>query len=169
MNRLTLWLKVLCTDCNFKIKFRPINKETYAENWNSKCLTINPITPPQFFLKNMTLGKELETELESMYIEVIIDNAGYKQPHEYLLNGILHSHNKYFLYFSSEYSNWPTLRIVSFDEEDKLLRNDFKRIYKRSWKDFKEGSYQPKEKKAVACVPKGFKKKRPVLTINKDD
>ena len=167
MNRLTLWLKTLCDDCNFKIRFKPIDKENYKEDWNQKTLSILPISPPEFFLREVELG-EIEQELKSMYIEVTIENAGHKQPHEYLLNGIMFSHKKYFLYFSSEYTNWPTMRIVTFDENDRLIRNDFKRVYKRSWKDFKEDKYQTKKKKTIASVPKGFKFSRPVLTINEE-
>lgn len=167
MNLLTFWLNKLCNDCNFKVKFKPLNKEAYRDRWEQINQSINPIKPPEFFIKNVDL-EEFEKELEVMYIEVMLDNAGYKQPHEFLLSGVSCLNDRYFLYFSSEYTNWPIKRIVVFNLDSNIIRNDFKRIYKRSWKDFKENKYQPKKKKTLASVPEGFKRTRPVITIDEE-
>ena len=89
---------------------------------------------------------DVESELKSMYVEAILDNAGYKQPHEYILASIRFANNRYFLSFVSEYSNWPVSRLVIFDKHNKIVRNDFKKVYTLSWQDFKEGEYQSKRR-----------------------
>ena len=142
---LTQWLKTLYDDCNFKIRFSTLDKEYYRKEWEARNLSVTPIKPPEFFLKNVSLG-DVESELKSMYVEAILDNAGYKQPHEYILASIRFANNRYFLSFVSEYSNWPVSRLVIFDEHNKIVRNDFKKVYTLSWQDFKEGEYQPKRR-----------------------
>ena len=37
-------------------------------------------------------------------------------------------------------------RKVIFDEYNKIVRNDFKKVYTLSWQDFKEGEYQSKRR-----------------------
>ena len=145
---LTQWLRALHDDCNFKIRFQTLDKEYYEKEWEARNLSITPIKPPEFFLKNVSLG-EMESELESMYVEAILTNAGCRQPHEYILSNIRFTNNKYFLAFSSEYSNWPVSRLVVFDEYNKIIRNDFKKVYALSWQDFKEGEYQPKRRVTI--------------------
>ena len=142
---LTQWLKTLYDDCNFKIRFSTLDKEYYRKEWEARNLSVTPIKPPEFFLKNVSLG-DVESELKSMYVEAILDNAGYKQPHKYILASIRFANNRYFLSFVSEYSNWPVSRLVIFDEHNKIVRNDFKKVHTLSWQDFKEGEYQPKRR-----------------------
>ena len=147
---LTNWLKTLYNDCNFRIKYKTLNKEHYAKEWESKNLSINPIKPPEFYCKGISLG-EMQKDLESMYVEVVIDNAGCRQPHEFILSGIYYTQNKYFLTFVQEYSNWPISRIVIFNEYNQIIRNDFKTVYNLSWKDYEEEVYQPKKKKVLVA------------------
>ena len=161
---LTTWLRALHDDCNFKIKFKTLDKEYYSRTWEENTLSINPIKAPEFFCKNVSLGT-MENELKSMYVEALIENAGYKQPHEFILSGILFSNNKYFLSFTQEYSNWPVSRLVIFDEYNHIIRNDFKTVYNLSWEDYREEKYQPKKKKIIASVPKGLKGGKPILAV----
>ena len=142
---LTNWLRLLHADCNFKVRYRTLDKEYYRQEQEARNISILPTKPVEFYVKNVSLG-EIEQELKSMYVEVVIDNAGYKQPHEYILSGIYHAQNKYILTFIQEYVNWPACRIVEFNEYNNIIRNDFKRVYDLSWKDFREGEYQVKKR-----------------------
>ena len=145
---LTNWLRALHDDCNFKVRFRTLDKEFYRKEWEERSTSIAPISTPEFYLKNVSLG-QMESELTSMYVEIVIDNAGCRQPHDYILAGIRYTNNRYFLSFVSEYSNWPVSRLVVFDEYNKIIRNDFKKVHALSWQDFKEGEYQPKNKRVL--------------------
>ena len=165
---LTTWLRTLCSDCNFKVRFRTLNKEYYAQEWEARNLSILPVKPPEFYAKNVLLGR-MEKDLESMYVEVIIDNAGCRQPHEYILSNIRFTNNKYFLAFTSEFSNWAASRIVVFDEYNQIIRNDFKRIHALSWQDFKEKKYQPKKKKVLASEPVGKHSEKPLIVLYEDE
>ena len=165
---LTTWLRILHNDCDFKIRFKTLDKEYYKKEWEARNITILPVKPPEFFAKGISLG-EMEKELESMYVEAIIDNAGCRQPHEYILSNIRFTNNKYFLVFTSEYANWAASRIVIFDEYNQIIRNDFKKIHALSWQDYKEGIYQPKRKKVVAAEPKGKWSAKPLLVVYEEE
>ena len=84
MNILTVWLQKLYYDCNFKVKYKTVDKESYKAQWELLNSTIHPATSPEFFSKGVDLGN-MANELESVYVEINIENAGYKQPHEYFL------------------------------------------------------------------------------------
>ena len=145
MGDLVSWLRSLNNDGNFKVQYRTLLKETYAREWEERTISITPTKPPEFFSKNVDLGKMAE-DLKTFYVEVHIENAGYKQPHDFLLSGVQRIKDKTFLYFSSEFTNWPIHRIIVFDDYNNIIRNDFKSIYKLSWKDFSNQEYSAKAK-----------------------
>ena len=159
MNVLTKWLTLLHDDCNFKIRFNTLDKEYYEKEWESMSTSCIPVKAPEFFCKNVDLGEMLQN-LQGTYAQVLIENAGYKQPHEFILTGIRAKDSKNFLYFSSKFSNWAVKRIVII-ENDKVVRNDFKKVYKLSWEDYKEGRYMSKKK---TSTPQKIKLRRPTLT-----
>lgn len=145
MNILTKWLRALYEDCNFRVKYNTVDKDFYQEKWEYLNTTINPSTSPEFTVVGVDLG-EMRSELESNYIEISIENAGCRQPHDYLLSGVYKIGEKVILTFSSEFTNWPVSRLVIINNKDEVIRNDFKTVYQLSWKDFKEDKYQPKKK-----------------------
>lgn len=159
MNVLTKWLTLLHDDCNFKIRFNTLDKEYYEKGWESISTSCIPVKAPEFFCKNVDLG-EMWQNLQGIYAQVLIENAGYKQPHEFILTGIRAKDSKNFLYFSSKFSNWAVKRIVII-ENDKVVRNDFKKVYMLSWEDYKEGRYMSKKK---TSTPQKIKLRRPTLT-----
>lgn len=158
MNVLTKRLTLFHDDCNFKVRFSTLDKEYYEKEWESMNMSCIPVKPPEFFCKNVDLGEVLQN-LQGTYAQVLIENAGYKQPHEFILTGVSAKGAKNFLYFSSKFSNWPVKRIVII-ENDKVIRNDFKKVYKLSWEDYKEGRYTSKKK----STPVKIKLRRPTLT-----
>ena len=145
MNLLTLWLRTFSNDCNFRVRFNTLDKEWYAEDWEEKSKVLFPIKPPEFYIKGVSLGA-MEEELKSTYVELIMDNGGCRQPHEFILSSIRLIRDKYFLSFTQAYANWPVSRIVVFDEFNQIIRNDFKDVYKLSWQDFEDEKYQPKKR-----------------------
>ena len=159
MNLLTKLLTMLHNDCDFETRFNLLDKGVYEEDWEAVDNSCLPVKGPDFFCKNIDLA-DFEPLLKGTYAQIIIDNAGYKQPHEFLLTGVMKSGKKIFLYFSSKFSRWSTKRVVII-EDAKVTRNDFKNVYKLSWKDYKEGEYQ--KKKTTSMVPK---LRRPTLTQN---
>ena len=159
MNVLTKWLTLLHDDCNFRVRFNTLDKEYYEKEWESINMSCVPVKAPEFFCKNIDLGEVLQN-LQGTYAQVLIENAGYKQPHEFILTGVSSKGSKNFLYFSSKFSNWAVKRIVII-EGDKVIRNDFKSVYKLSWEDYKEGKYMSKRK---TSTPQKIKLRRPTLT-----
>ena len=142
MEKINQWLAAFYQDCNFKLSFKTLGKEYYRERFEFQNTTALPVVIPDFFYKGVNL-KNLEGEFAENYIELNIDNAGYKQPHDYLLTSITLVQNKVILAFTSQFSNWGVKRNVVIDPEtNKVLRNDFKDVYNLSWKDYKEGEYQ---------------------------
>lgn len=142
MEQLNQWLTAFYKDCNFKLKFKTLNKEYYRERFESLNNTAVPVVVPEFFYKGVDL-KKLEGEFAENYIELNIDNAGYKQPHDYILTSVTLAQNNVMLAFTSQFSNWGVKRIVIVDPStNKVLRNDFKKIYNISWEDYKDGKYQ---------------------------
>lgn len=171
MNILTKWLTALYKDSKLKIEFKTLPVEVYREKWEEIYPTCEKVKIPIFFSKNVDLG-EMGQNLLSSYIEVIIENAGYKQPHEYLLTSVVRNNvntNRILLSFASKFSNWGSKRVVIVSEDaTKVYRNDFKDVYKLSWKDYEEGEYQKVKKPSVA--PSVIKLRRPkinTLTENK--
>ena len=163
MDPLTRWLTLLHEDCKFKVRFNTLDKEHYEQEWESLNKSCVPVKAPEFFCKNVELG-EVSQDLSSTYVQVLIENAGYKQPHEFLLTGIMKVNAFVQLYFSSIFSNWGIKRVVVIDlEHNKVTRNDFNDVYELSWKDYREGEYQKKK-----ATPHVSMLRRPTLTqLNK--
>ena len=151
MHILKEFLMAIRDDCNFKVTFRPLNKDTYEEQWEAMNRTIERVKPPTFFCKGIDLG-EITQNMNGAYIEIFIENAGHKQQHEYLLSNIVvnkaESYDRVVLAFTSKFSNWGAKRIVMLDKETKrILRNDFNIVYKVSWDDYNNGQYQSAKKR----------------------
>ena len=168
MNLLTTWLKAFHDQSRLKVKYKIIDKESYRETLENLNMSIRPICLPEFSVKNVSLG-DMEQELKSHYVKLIIENAGYKQPHEYILYRVeALIENRYLLAFCSAYSNWPVGRLVILDEFNKVIRNDFKLVYDLSWKDYNEKEYQPKEKKVLAYRQTGKTSGKILFSVDLD-
>ena len=116
-------------------------------------MTAQPVDIPSFFYKGVDF-KQLEGEFSENYIELNIENAGHRQPHDYILTSVVRIDEKVTLAFTSEYSNWGTKRIVIIDyTTNKVIRNDFTKVYNLSWEDYKLDKYQ-KVRKTTVPVPK---------------
>lgn len=165
MYDLTKWLSALHKDSGMKIKWEILPIETYREKYKKAYKYCDIPSIPIFYSKGVELG-EMAGELKDSYIELNIENAGYKQRHEYLLTSIIRNNvnkDNLVLAFTSEFSNWGSKRIVIINEKTcKVLRNDFKSVYKLSWKDYTEGKYQKTEK--TEPEHKVIKVRRPTLT-----
>lgn len=162
MNELNNWLTLLYNDCKFKVRFNTLDKEYYEQEWEEQNNSCIPVKAPDFFCKNVELG-EVGQNLLGTYVQIVMENAGYKQPHEFILTGMLKVDCHIFLYFSSKFSNWAVKRNVIIDiNKNRVIRNDFNDVYTLSWRDYTEGEYQ--KKKSTAYVPK---LRRPTLTQNK--
>ena len=142
---LTKWLTLLHNDSRLKMSWKVIPVEVYKEKWESMYPYCDSAKIPIFFSKNVDLG-EVGQNLQNSYVEVSIENAGYKQQHDYLLTSITRHDEKITLAFTSEFSNWGSKRLVILiPERSKVYRNDFKGVYELSWKDYREEKYQKKE------------------------
>ena len=146
MNLLTVWLKALHDHCRLKLRYQIVDKDTYRREAEELNKSIRPTVVPEFAVKGVSLG-EMEGELQSNYIKANFDNAGYRQPHEYILYRVeALIEGRYLLAFCSAYTNWPIGRIVMLDECNNIIRNDFRTVYDLIWKDYNDGKYQPKAK-----------------------
>ena len=163
MNTLVKCLELLYKDCNFKVRFQTLDKEKYLRDWESINESCEQVKVPDFFSKGVDLGETGEN-LKSVYAEIFMDNSGYKQPHDLILTSVTKLYNNnVLLAFSSKFSRWAIKRLIIIDiENNRVVRNDFKDVYKLSWKDYQEGEYQ--KKKTTTNVPK---LRRPTLTRNK--
>ena len=157
MHNLTKWLTSIHKNSRLKMTWNTLPIESYREKWEEIYQYCDKVKIPIFFSKNVDLG-EMEGELKSTYVEVKIENAGYKQKHEYLLTSVVRNNidkNKILLTFTSEFSNWGSKRIVIVSEDGyKVYRNDFKNVYDLSWKDYSEGEYQKKKQADTSCTSK---------------
>lgn len=162
MNDLTRWLTAMYRDSKLKMSFQTLPIEKYRDEWENIYPYCDKVEVPVFFSKNVDLG-EMEQNLMSTYVEVVIENAGYKQQHEYLLTSVTKNYanpEKVMLAFTSKFTYWGSKRLVIVSENaERVYRNDFKDIYKISWKDYSEGAYQ-KQKKA-SSAPHIMKLRRP--------
>ena len=150
MNILTIWLTYIHKNLPSEARFRTLDIERYREIFEELRPTCEKIKIPEFYCEGVDLG-QIGDELKSHYIELYLDNAGYKQPHEYILTSIylnkIRKKEQLFFYFTSEYSNWAMKRIVSISPNcEEIYRNDFKDVYTLSWKDYSEGKYQKASK-----------------------
>lgn len=163
MYNLTKWLKAIYSDSKLKMTWNTLPIETYKEEWGEIYQYCDEVKVPIFFSKNVDLG-EMGQDLLSTYVEVKIDNAGYRQQHDYLLTGAVRNNidkNKIVLTFTSKFSNWGSKRIVIVSEDgNKVYRNDFKTVYQLSWNDYTEGEYQKKQ----ASTPHVPKLRRPRIS-----
>lgn len=152
MNILTKWLTFIYEDLPSKACFRTLDIDKYREAFEEFHPTCEKIKVPIFYSDRIDLG-QINEELNSTYIELYIENAGYKQPHEYLLTSILkNGSNKIAFCFTSEYSNWAAKRIVSISPDCRTIyRNDFKDVYSMSWEDYKNDRYQKGKKTKAPC------------------
>lgn len=156
MNILTRWLTYIHEELPSKARFRTLDICKYRETFEDLLMTCEDIKIPKFYSERIDLG-QMKAELECDYIELYLENAGYKQPHEYLLTSVIlnevEEYKRIVFSFTSEYSNWAQKRIIIISPDCKeMYRNDFKTIYDLSWKDYKEGKYQ-----------KALKRKAPIL------
>jgi hypothetical protein len=160
MSLLVKCLELLYQDCKFKVRFQTLDKEKYLRDWESINDSCEYVRVPEFFSKDVDLG-EMGENLKSVYAEIFIDNAGYKQPHDLILTSVTKLYNgNVMLSFSSKFSKWAVKRLVIVDsDKNKVIRNDFNDVYELSWKDYREGGYQ--KKKSTPNIPK---LRRPTLT-----
>ena len=153
MEQLNKWLKAFYNDCEFKLSFRTLNKEYYRSRFEDRNMTAQPIDVPSFFYKGVDF-EQLEGEFLENYVELNIENAGHRQPHDYILTSVVRIGGEVTLAFTSEYSNWGTKRLVVIDyDTSKVIRNDFTKVYNLSWEDYKSDKYQ-KARKTTIPVPK---------------
>ena len=87
MNILTTWLTYIHENLPSSARFRTLDTERYREIFEELRPTCEKIKIPEFYCEHIKLG-QIENELKVNYIELSLDNAGYKQPHEYILTGI---------------------------------------------------------------------------------
>ena len=164
MSLLVKCLELLHQDCKFKVKFQTLDKEKYLRDWERTNDSCEDVRVPEFFSKDVDLG-EMGENLKSVYAEIFIDNAGYKQPHDLILTSVTKLYNdNVMLSFSSKFSKWAIKRLMIIDcNKNKVIRNDFKDVYELSWKDYREEEYQKKK-----STPHISKLRRPTLTqLNK--
>lgn len=144
MNNLTRLLTLIHKDLPSKSKFRVISVEKYIEEFEERYQSCDKVKVPIFYHEGVDIG-QIEGELVSNYIELYIENAGYRQVHEYLLTSVIYNRvrNNFMLTFTGKFSNWAPKRIVVISSNyEEILRNDFRNVYELSWKDFNEDKYQ---------------------------